>query len=101
MMEFDDVLTDIDALEAVVPADSGLDDPAAALPVDPGFATTETWTAELWWELEVVETEVAGSTIALPDPFDPATGFSVGAAVGGWVGRRRARRVAPPRGPAT
>jgi hypothetical protein len=93
MTEFDDMLTDIDLLGDALPEDT-FDDLDVVDPVDPDLATTDVWTAEVWWEFDTVETEVAGASIVLPDPFQPTTGFSAGIAVGGWLARRRARRAA-------
>lgn len=92
MTEFDGMLTDFDVLDGTLPADTGVEavDIADTAPI----AETEVWSADVWLEFETVEADVAGTTIVLPDPFQPATGFSAGAALGGYLARRRARRAA-------
>jgi len=105
MSELDDVLTDLDTLGDVLPADAGFDDPEVVEPVVPSAAlaevsTTEVWTTEVWWQFDFAETDIAGSSIVLPNPFQPASAFSAGAAVAGWRQRRRARRATAPRDPA-
>jgi hypothetical protein len=94
MTEFDDLLTDIDLLGDALPAETGFEDLGVTDPVDPSVGTTEVWTWEAWWEFETVETEVVGSAIVLPNPFEPATAISAVAAIGGWFADRRARRSA-------
>ena len=73
------------------------DMPLADVPIDdPGRRRTRVveteWTATEFFVEWIEPIEGAAGSVPLPDPFQPPAAVGVGAAVAGWIARRRARR---------
>ena len=85
----DDLVGDIEPEPADMPlADVPIDDPG--LPPEPVVETE--WTATEFFVEWIEPIEGAAGSVPLPDPFQPPAAVGVGAAVAGWIARRRAQR---------